>query len=362
MKGERGWLYAIGSIVFFLAITAVLFVELVQVRRANEIRTQQSFSALASVIEKRWGELDLPEAGQGIIDLFPWEPAPLVVSVYSFDMGLDYLWARNDSFVADMTEPELPSAPTITMNSIVHQRYSRTFTLPDGSRRIITAVFPVLDRTSVYPLFRNFLIAILAFLIILLAISIFGLIRKSPTDIQGETAPTIGATKMQETGSDTGGLVSEDSLLRRLTLELERSAFQEQDLSVALFRFHGPNKEVDREMNAKAVLSFFNFEDLCFRHGENEIVVLFPATTLSDSLGQLERFQRYYWEERLNWDAPDADFCCGVSARNGRLVPGDRVLTECRAAVKRAEKTAGRIVGFYPDPQQYRAYLMNQSR
>jgi hypothetical protein len=354
MKGERGRLYAIGSIVFFLIITTVLVLELVQIRRSNEITTERSFTALASVIEARWEELGLPEAGQGMNEAFPPGPSPLVVSVYSFDLGLDYLWARDDTFLGDSADPEVSTTPPIRMNSIVHQRYSRSFTLSDGSRRMVTAVFPVLDAPSVFPLFRNILIAILAFLIVLLAVAISGLLRTKDTP----AAPPPKA----ETASDGALLAPEEALGRRLTLELERSAFQEQDLSVAIFRFHGPHNETAREMNAKAVLSFFTFEDLCFRHGNDEIVVVFPATTLSDTLGQLERFQRYYWEERHNWNAPNADFCCGVSARNGRLVSGDRVLSECRAAVKRAEKTAGRIVGFHPDPQRYRAYLMTQSR
>jgi GGDEF domain-containing protein len=159
------------------------------------------------------------------------------------------------------------------------------------------------------------------------------------------------------------GLAPEAALLRRLTVELERAAFQEQDVSVATFRFSfGSRGDEVYARNAWAILQFFSFEDLCFEYGDREVVVIFPGTTLADALGQLERFQRYYWEERYNWNAPDADLAVGVSARNGRLVEGGRVLGECRTALKRAEKSAGRIMGFQPDPQRYRAELLNQSR
>ena len=98
--------------------------------------------------------------------------------------------------------------------------------------------------------------------------------------------------------------------------------------------------------NARAILQFFSFEDLCFEYADREVVVIFPGTTLSDALGQLERFQRFYWEERHNWNAPDADLAIGVSARNGRLVEGGRVLGECRTALNALRKVPGESWAF----------------
>jgi hypothetical protein len=117
--------------------------------------------------------------------------------------------------------------------------------------------------------------------------------------------------------------------------------------------------------NAQAILAFFAFSDLCFDGGQEgdvqTIVVLLPNTPLSDGLAQVERFQGFYWEERHRWARQDADFACGLSARNGRLVDAERIIRECRAATRRAEGLPGKILGFQPDPQRYREYLSGHS-
>lgn len=377
MNRVRERLYVIGSILFFLTVITVILVGLIQVRQTNETEARRSFETIVANIQSRWRDQPLPEASRGMAELFFSDnPYPAFVSVYSFDLGIDYLWARDDRFLGAAGIPDVPVPPVINMNRMVHQQYTRTFTLSNGERRIVTAVFPVLDRESVFPILRNSLVAILAFLVLLLAVTLAGIIRSgksaAPTsaDQNGDqatasvgVASSIGIDPSVDVDSpvgaaagDTSLLVPEDNLRRRLTLELERAAIQEQDISVAMFSFSGGTAPPDT-MNAKLVTSFFGFADLSFRFGRDNIVIVFPSTTLSDTLGQIERFQRYYWEERNRWNAPNGDFSCGVSSRNGRLVSGDRVIGECRAALKRADRSTGKIVGFQPDPQRYRAYL-----
>lgn len=393
MKRALVRLYVVGSILFFLGITVFFFVRLAQIRDANEDQAAIAFRSLSDIVATAWREDVLPEAGNRVNTLLDTDAfQPLVVSVYSFDVGIDYLWAVDDRFIVGDPGSSTPTPPIITTNELVHVRYSRSFALPNGERRIVTAVYPVLSEAAVFPVLRTSLIIILAFLSVVLLVAIAHVVG-GPAASTAASTPTAGsaatesasppdstdqpeteASPSQPAGSAEtavrGGDASTDvglsdaaSLPRRLALELERAAYQEQDLSVALFSFSEGKHDAELyRRNAEAILSFFTFDDLCFESGDREIAVIFPGTTLSDALGQIERFQRYYWEERLNWGEPDADFTAGVSARNGRLVEADRVLGETRAALHRAPSVPGRIMGFQPDPQRYRAFLVNQSR
>lgn len=391
-------LYVVGSIIVFLGITVFFFYDLSETRRENEQRAVAAFDTLADSIVEAWQSQTLTEASSAVVSTLEREEElqPLVLSVYSYDIGIDYLWAVDDRFIRGEIDVGASAPPVISTNDLVHTRFSRSFRLPDEQRRIVTAVYPVLDESSVYPTLRLTLILVLAFVSVVLIVAIVHAIGGSPTvpsrakpraTSEPKSTPTAEPTATRKrtatrepseqpependlvsveiaTGDyqTTSGLVPEAGLLRRITLELERAAFQEQDLSVAIFNFNtGTRGDEEYRRNATAVLAFFSFEDLCFERGDEEIVVLFPGTTLGDALGQIERFQRYYWEERHNWDATDADFVVGVSARNGRLVEGDRVIRECGAALERARTIPGRIMGFQPDPQRYRNYLLETS-
>lgn len=362
-------MYIVGTILFFTIVVVIFLFQLVQIREINEERARTVFDSLASTAERRWTDYSLPEAARGLATTFTSvSPRPLVIGVYSFDVGVDYLWARDERFLSDPQYTPFAVPPPITMNDIVHRRFSRTLRLPDGDQRIITAVFPVLDGGAVFPLLRLTLVAILGFLAVVTTIALVQMIPSRTKSSKGETIPSgkgdppdvtarFDLTKSQREVDET----PLDSLKNRLSVELERAAYQDQDLTVAAFVFTDDGTASD-DRNARVVEEFFGFKDLCFRLPKNEIVTIFPATSLTDALGQIERFQLYFWERRIQWAAPAADFYCGVTARNGRLVNGERMLNESRTAAKRAAKTSGRILGFSPDPQRYREYLMSQSR
>ncbi len=367
MKREYGRLYIVGTILFFAIVTVIFLFQLVRIREINEERARTVFNSLAVTAERRWTDFDLPDAAQGLATAFAsTSPQPLVIGVYSFDVGVDYLWARDGRFLSDPHYTPFAVPPPITMNDIVHRRFSRTFRLPGGDQRIITAVFPVLDGGSVFPLLRLTLIAILGFLAVVTTIALVHMIppksrasRSTPPDHEG---PAVVTSEISVADPDrTLNRSHLDALKDKLSLELERAAYQDQDLTVAALVFTGSDG-AGNDRNIRAVEEFFGFRDLCFPLPGNEIVTVFPGTSLTDALGQVERFQLYYWERRIEWNAPTADFYCGATARNGRLVNGERMLNESRTAAKRAARSSGKIVGFSPDPQRYREYLMSQSR
>ncbi|MCG8478189.1 MAG: hypothetical protein MI724_03765 [Spirochaetales bacterium] len=404
-------IYLITTILVLVGITALFFWRLYSVRAVQENTAAESFRELSGDIATLWSDNELPAAGDALSttlershEVTPEQPEestsereanaapehmpPIVVGVYSFDRGIDYLWARDGRFLADGMVVEHGVAPVISSNEIVHRRYTRSFELPDGERRIVTAVYSVLDSHVAYAALRDTFVALLAAVAGGLTVAIIHLAASrrtagasvservappvptvSEAPSPSPAAPDIADGAAQDSSPDdaeesVAGLVPRTDLKRRLTLELERAGFYEQDLSVALFEFFDENGTVDDAafaQSADAVLSFFAFEDLCFDAGDKRIAAIFPNTTLRENLAQIERFQHFYWEQRRTWNRSEADFVCGVSARNGRLVDGERIIGECSAALRRAKGTPGRIMGFQPDPQRYREFLSGQS-
>lgn len=364
------------TVLGLFSLTGYFFVQLSETRATESAAATGRFADLSAEISELWQTVGLPDAGDQLTDRIEGDSAgtPLVISVYSFDDGIDYLWATDGQYL-DAVPDSAQGAPRIRSNDIVHARFSRSFELPDGRRRIVTAVYPVLTPPLTYPVLRNTLAGFLGLVAVGLTIGLIHVVlrprearprngrdsRPAPAADEPMVPGTGNAQTVEADTDDEMGLMPLARLEHRVSLELERAGFHEQDLSVAFFCFPGIVDGAHSYRNARAILSFFTFDDLCFDGGHEKhtqtIVVLFPNTSLSEALGQIERFQRFYWEERETWDTPEADFHCGVSARNGRLVEAQRILRECRVAVRRAADAPGRIIGFQPDPQRYREFI-----
>lgn len=357
------------SVFAILGIFGYFFYQLYEVREDTRTVTAGEFDRLSRGAADLWQNRDVQDAGRGLSRIVDdsEDITPLFVSVYQFDRGVDYLWATHDRFLRQVDGHG--GVPTIRSNMLLHARYARTFQLADGDQRIITAIYPSILRNDLFSVLKRTLFAFLVFVSFILLIAIVSLLarpRRHPAPlVTARPAPDVTAGTdhapihgPESRRDETTGLNPETVLIRRIDLELERAGYHEQDLSVALFEFsRGKKGDEQYHRNARSVLSFFTFEDLCFEYGKHGIVVVFPNTGLSETLKQIERFQQYYWAERQSWELSDVDFLCGVSSRNGRLVEGNRVIGECRTALARAGSTPGRIVGFQPDPDRYREYL-----
>ncbi|MFW5695000.1 MAG: hypothetical protein ACOCYB_07510 [Alkalispirochaeta sp.] len=373
--------YLLFSILALVLIAVFFFWRLGSVISAEEERATTRFSTLSHEVTQSWRSNSVEDAGRETSQrLVQGDSAqsPLVVSVYSFDEGVDYLWAQDGQLLEYMPSAH-SSTPQIRANDFVHRRFTRSFELPDGSRRIVTAVYSVLPRQSAYSVLRDTLVAFLGLIAAGLMIALIHTVtqaarmRRVRRDIPPAASP-LRTTPPSPLPSDDSvpmdeppslGLMPHEGLQHRLSLELERAGFHEQDLTVAWFAFQNVSEGPSAYHNAQAILAFFRFADLCFDAGQDahtqSVVVLLPNTPLSEALAQVERFQAFYWEERHTWGRQDADFACGLTARNGRLVDAERVIQECRAAVRRAHTLPGRIVGFQPDPQRYRDYISGHS-
>ncbi len=370
MKRALLRVYVSFSFLIILAITAYFFYGMYSIRQETREQTATAFRDLSNVAASLWNENEVDRAGtllsQAIAEME--SIAPLFFSVYRLEDGIDYLWTVDDRFLVSVDGTR--SEPVARSNQILHSRYSRSFQVSDGQRRIVTAVYPAIPGADAYPVLREVLIAFVVLVGFSLVVALASILsRRAPRTVpladgpSSEPKPPV-ATAVHDRRAqrdETTGLNPESVLERRIGLELERAGYHEQDLSVALFEFNSGKRATEqRHLNAQAILSFFTFEDLCFEFGRTGIVVVFPNTSLGETLKQIERFQQYYWNERTSWENREADFLCGVSARNGRLVEGTRVIGECKIALKRASSTSGRIVGFKPDPDKYREYLSSK--
>jgi len=373
--------YLLSSILALVLIAAFFFWRLGSVITAEEERAARRFDALSEAVTQSWQRDSLEEASRETSQVLSARAPsrnPLVVSVYSFDEGVDYLWAQNGNLLEFMPNAQ-SSSPQIRMNDFVHRRFTRSFELPSGGRRIVTAVYPVLTRSTTYAVLRDILVAFLGLIAAMLLVALIHTVRQAhparrtqrnpfvtpSPDTASAEHPLTPADEAPLDEAPSLGLVPRPGLEHRLSLELERAGFHEQDLSVAWFEFQDVADGSLAYHNAQAILAFFRFADLCFDGGQDRnaqsAVVLLPNASLPEALAQVERFQAFYWDERHAWARRDADFVCGLSARNGRMVDADRIIQECRAAVRKAQDLPGKILGFQPDPQRYRQYISGHS-
>ncbi|MFQ3621677.1 MAG: hypothetical protein SNJ78_12125, partial [Spirochaetales bacterium] len=156
--------------------------------------------------------------------------------------------------------------------------------------------------------------------------------------------------------SPTSGLGWQDHLEKRLTLELERAAYNEQDLSLILFQVPGVKKSSDIYRSlAKSVQISLSFEDLVFEYGEEGMAIVIPNSSLEQTLDTLKGFLKNLDPSlRKNLPVPR----CGISSRNGRLLEGKQLLLEATGALSKAGNTwKDCIVGFRSDPGKYREYV-----
>lgn len=149
------------------------------------------------------------------------------------------------------------------------------------------------------------------------------------------------------------GLSYRDFLPKRLASEIDRAAYNDQDISLMIIQFDRLKRPSEEYTTAaQAVLDRYTFEDLCFEYEENSFCVLLPNCELPAAIRSAEEFQA----------TQRSKVHIGVTARNGRLVEADRMLTEATMSLSRAERESGGIVGFQPDPQKYRQFITNSRR
>ncbi len=361
--------YTILSIIAILAATTVLAVGVVELRQAGVERATEHFRDFSRAVATIWQE------GEGTLSPDPaGDIFPVIIVIAGLNDDTDYLWAASDRFLEAVMVPGSPQRPAVTLPAQWYSRFSRSFAMPDGTRRIVTAVYPVMTRPDLFGLLRNAFITALIIAAVVLAAAILLVLRRQnqsqfqrtgdsgtappPDAAVAATADRIVETEGEPAVSGPGVIASEERLEERLNRELERAGFSEQDLAVVQFEFaRGERGDRQHQLNSTSLKDFFPVDDLCFEYNSRGAVVMIPNATVDEALGMVERYQRYYWSKRDDWHEPLADFHAGVTARNARLVDAERIMRECNGALKQARQNPGRIVGFKSDPRRYREFL-----
>ena len=378
MYRRFGLVYSIFSVVVLIALAVFVLMRLNTARSENLADVEASFRELVNDVR------DAAERDESVPDLLrrhaSTTPEVRTLVYFEPDQGLRYLWTADTNLLAFSTVDleEFRGFPRYRLSDVREVRLRDEITAVATDRYYLDAVYFVLTFREVYPAMRDSLIALLVFAFItILVILLFGRLA-APAGDGAETARTSrpkaprrrrGREKRDEDAdisyeevspealaNDPGepgtlvnpvtGLSHREHLERRLGLELERSAYNDQDLSCMLIQFGdlpGRDAYISR---AKQVLETFQFEDLCFEYDDTSYCVILPNVELTQAIRQAESFRKRHPKSTI-----------GLSARNGRLVEAHRVLTEADRSLSRAAAERGRVVGFRPDPKKYRQFI-----
>jgi len=368
--------YAVLSILFIIALAVFFVARLTVIRDQHIDQSAAAFAAVRQQAERavaesrsaaRTKELMRPQEGERRLE---------AVVLYSLGEGVSYLWARSPQY----TEGGLTAGsgvPRLQERELTQVKF--TASIGEESPYLLEAIFTVVDRNDLYPLLRISLIAVLGIALIATLLAIVGARKgdesREPLNVRAKSpqpepvaapppapdgenereAPRGAQSPDSEALFGPSGLSREEYLLKRLSLELERAAYNEQDLTLLVLEYEGQDQYDQRYLlHARQLLDHFGFEDLAFEKGPR-FVVVFPNTTLREGLTTVERYKKEILDSgpTTELDHPYA----GLSSRNGRLIDGKRLLSEATVAVTKSHDTPGRILGFEPDPEKYRAAL-----
>lgn len=172
-----------------------------------------------------------------------------------------------------------------------------------------------------------------------------------------ETPPETQTASSPPLVSPDSGLSFENHLPRRLSLELERAAENNLDLSLLVIRVTDvEGAPVASRLLGTLILEQFPFEDLAFEYSPAGACIILTGIDLDTALRKAERLQALLRRHELGKYRVRA----GASSRNGRLVESERLIREATEALSRADSQSF-AVGFRPDPDRYRSYIASKT-
>jgi GGDEF domain-containing protein len=406
MNRPWGLIYTLSALVVLLGLSIVFVLRLNTAREANIRESQASYDHLSLLLSE---ENDLFSVAEVLDDYFGDVEPAVAVALYYPRQGMVFLRARQPSLM-QLGREELQTFegfPVYDAGEVSWMLMRKAVQLgsEDDESIYLDVLYRIVTFEDIYPLLRDTLISLLLFAILLIAVALIagrGEPDQAPThsaarsttgtpdlepdhqpDVQEASEPVsrtmnplivpethaTDADRSPETNSEEieveevpadetpagslfdpmTGLSYEQHLNRKLGLELERAAYNDQDLSCMIISFDRSNAAAKRSEWAQHILDAFQFEDLCFSFGEHSFCVILPNTELPQAIRQATEFQMKYH--------PDA---VGISARNGRLVEAGRVLKETSRSLEHARTHPSRVVGFRPDPKKYRQFVSEQ--
>ncbi len=174
-----------------------------------------------------------------------------------------------------------------------------------------------------------------------------GLEQPSP---DGETPiQEPGATETETTHPHGAEREQRTSLARRVGQAIERAAAEDDNLAFAILQYP-EHAEIELEELEQTFADAAEAEVVDLM--DKRFAALLPRHDLGHALHRLKRLQT---ERAAEQELPAPSV--GLSARNGRLISGDRLINEARVALQRAEREPERIMAFSADPNRFREYI-----
>ena len=399
-----GLVYSLFSLLVLVVLAILVLGRLNTARTANLQEAQASFARLTGdLADAARNQASLETLRSELRAYSELVPSVEAVVLYDPDRGLQYVWALADDIVSfgDSELGGFRGFPAYSVSDVSQIMLRGDIGGQADLSLYVDGVYRVLTLEDAYRPLRDSLIALLAFAFLTVVILlIIGTTQRteggapvresrspapkaaeadrSESAAPGQTTPprnnveqvptpetfapeeevaapveNLSVEEVPIEGGEPGTLVNpltglsyRQHLSRRLGLELERSAYNDQDLSLLLIRFSGLGGDEAYIGAAAAILATFQYEDLCFEYDPASFCVILPNTDLPQGIKQAEAFRRSH---------PEA--VVGLSARNGRLVEATRVLTEADRSLTHAANEVGGVVGFRPDPRKYRQYV-----
>jgi diguanylate cyclase (GGDEF)-like protein len=307
------------------------------------------------------------------------QPALVLLTIHERSGQTQYAFAKDRSLLPpSLDEPplfdELPFG--VVALSLPFAPASANTLTATGNALTATALFTVLSREDMFPLFKEAFVIIFCFFvatcIVLLLVpaqtrSSRGPVRSGRDRRDAEFSEEVPKTPRAAAGdagtrrrgaadlfSPVTGLGWREHLEQRLKFELERAASFDQDLVVLSLAIDDYRRQSSRDnvygSVASVVKRTFPFQDLSFEFGAGRYAVILPDEDIEKGIESAERFQR-----ELAGSPSKCTVSVGLSSRNGRLIRGATILGEAeRALDKAASQGRSRIVAFRADPEKYR--------
>jgi GGDEF domain-containing protein len=294
----------------------------------------------------------------------------VLLGIYSSREGILYLISKDQRYLVEAPtasgSTSWNGAPDYTIRPLYESPITLLFSPGIRKDLYIDGIFRDLEKTEVYPILREIFYIVLVYLLIaavfLLAAATSRDLEAAPKPRASTRAPSVRIRGLEETstGAAAGlfspetGLGWNEHLSQRLGSELERAAASDQDLSMLLIGSPGLDRH-NFKVLAKHILEAFPFRDLAFEYDSRAVALILPDKDLDQALREARGFQ-----SRLragSWSRP-VNISIGLSARNGRLISPNRLLTEVSQALKQAESAGGgQIIAFRADPDKYRSAI-----
>jgi len=423
MKASFAQVCAAITVAVFAVVTVFFVLRLSEAHEHSVLNGETHFAALSKLVAGAYEAADHSFEKldwERLVDEFDLNRTAGAVLVASGQGQLEYVTARDIAYLNPTTRLQLEGNQTPPTGQGVHYlltrfphelRLSETLSTEGGEFIHVEAVYPTVTNTHIYTLLRDSLLILLGFASLTL-VSALGLYlhRKTPLETPqhvprsepeaASEAPDDDSTDFDsdfDSALDNGVDNTDDAsleyqldssqdknnasdrekakLLRRLSSELERSTFNEEDLVLALLRLsstdakHDANSDSDGTTDHPSDVSRMldrlysfvalehAFKELTFTLGDNIIAIIEPNNDLDGGMRRMENLLRKADERAIT---EGGKLHGGLSARAGRLTESPRLFKEAYTALRRAEYQKARLMAFRPDPDLYRRFVAGE--